>query len=103
MLTSTEPDEWTVTSGEQFYLDATGSHDPDGDSLSYYWSQYREAGDYPAAIDFRPFAQNLKRLPVTAPQVDSPVAVHFVLQVTDKGTPPLTRYRRVIVHIRPRS
>lgn len=97
------PDELTVTSGEQFYLDATGSHDPDGDSLSFYWFQYREAGDYHGNVDFRPFAQNLKRLPVTAPKVDAPVTVHFILKVTDKGTPALTRYRRVIVHLRPAS
>ena len=96
------PAEFTVTSGEEFVLDATGSHDPDGDSLSYYWYQYREAGDKDVAVDFTPFAQNLKRLPVTAPQVSHPSTIHFILEVTDKGTPRLTRYKRVIVHIRPR-
>ena len=95
------PGELTVTSGQQFVLDATGSHDPDSDSLSYYWFQYPEAGDFPANIDFKPFAQNLKRLPVTAPEVTSPVTIHFILKLTDKGTPPLTRYRRVIVHVQP--
>jgi len=97
----TGPSELTVTGGQQFYMDATGSSDPDGDSLSYYWFQYGEAGDYKGAIDFKPFAQNLIREPVTAPRVDSPVTIHFILKVTDKGTPPLTRYKRVIVHVRP--
>lgn len=96
------PHEFTVTSGQRFYLDATGSHDPDGDSLSYYWFQYKEAGTYKGTINFKPFAQNLIRLPVTAPEVSSPVTVQFILEVTDKGTPPLTRYERVIVHVRPR-
>jgi len=40
-------------------------------------------------------------LPVTAPVVDSVQTVHFILKVTDKGTPPLTRYKRVIVTVIP--
>ena len=38
---------------------------------------------------------------VRAPQVDSPQTTHFILKVTDKGTPSLTRYKRVIVTIVP--
>jgi hypothetical protein len=48
------------------------------------------------------FAPNLKRLSVTAPHVDKPETIHFILKVTDKGTPPLTRYRRVIVEVLPK-
>jgi hypothetical protein len=95
------PEEMTVKSGQEFYLDATGSHDPDGDSLTFYWFQYPEAGDYPGVIDFKPFAQNLIRLPVIAPATDSPKTIHFILKVTDKGEPALTRYRRVLVHVLP--
>jgi hypothetical protein len=40
-------------------------------------------------------------LPVTAPKVDKPETLHFILQVTDKGTPSLTRYKRVIVTVEP--
>lgn len=29
--------------------------------------------------------------------------VHFILAVTDRGTPPLTRYRRVVVTIAPKA
>lgn len=99
----TTPWEFTVKAGESFYLDATGSHDPDGDSLSYYWFQYEEASHSSLTIDFRPFAQNLIRLPGTAPAVTSSTTVHFILKVSDKGTPPLTRYARVIVHVLPSS
>ncbi len=37
-------DRLTVKSGEKFSLNAKGTTDPDGDSMSYYWFQYPEAG-----------------------------------------------------------
>jgi len=95
------PGRLTVHEGESFDLDATGSSDPDGDSLSYLWIQYPEAGTYPGRVNLG-FAPNLKRLSVTAPHVDKPETIHFILKVTDKGTPPLTRYRRVIVEVLPK-
>ncbi|HEV9036154.1 MAG TPA: nucleoside hydrolase-like domain-containing protein [Puia sp.] len=92
----------TVKSGQVFHLSAAGTTDPDGDSMSYLWSQYPEAGSYKGIVSFRPYAANLYDLPVTAPQVDSVCTIHFILAVTDKGTPPLTRYRRVIVTVVPK-
>lgn len=86
------PDKLTVTSGELFHLSAAGTTDPDGDSMSYLWFQYPEAGTYPGLVSFRPYAANLYDLPVTAPPVDKPQTIHFILRVTDKGTPALSRY-----------
>lgn len=96
------PDSFSVKSGELFYLDADGTYDPDGDSMSYLWYQYKEAGTYPGSISFKPYASNLYNLPVTAPQVNTPQTIHFILQVTDKGTPALTRYKRVIITVLPK-
>lgn len=97
-----QPPEFTVKSGEIFKLDADGSYDPDGDGLSYWWFQYPEAGTYKGIVNFRPFADNLYNVhTIRAPQVESPQTVHFILKVTDKGTPALSRYRRVIVTIEP--
>ena len=95
-------DHLTVKSGEQFHLNADGTTDPDGDSMSYLWFQYKEAGTYKGNVSFRPYSPNLYDLPVTAPDVDSQQTVHFILKVTDKGTPSLTRYKRVIVTITPK-
>lgn len=95
------PDRLTVKSGELFHLSAAGTTDPDGDSMSYLWFQYPEAGSYPGLVSFRPYAANLYDLPVTAPMVDKPQTIHFILKVTDKGTPALTRYKRVIVTVTP--
>ena len=94
-------DSLTVRSGESFDLNADGSYDPDGDSMSYLWFQYKEAGTFPDNVSFRPYAPNLYRLPVTAPVVAKPQTIHFILQLKDKGTPALTRYRRVIVTVLP--
>jgi len=93
------PEAFTVRSGEQFRLGAHAT-DPDGDSLSFYWFQYPEAGSYkkPVAISV---AENLSQIDLVAPKVDKPETVHFVLRVTDKGSPPLSRYKRVIVTITP--
>ncbi|HYC87160.1 MAG TPA: nucleoside hydrolase-like domain-containing protein [Chryseosolibacter sp.] len=94
-------EKFTVKSGQQFYLNADGTTDPDGDSMSYWWFQYREAGTYKGNVSFRPYSPNLYSLPVTAPVVDGPKTIHFILKVTDKGTPALTRYKRVIVTVTP--
>lgn len=96
------PDQFTVKSGEIFKLDADGSYDPDGDALSYLWFQYPEAGTFNGNISFGMLAENLYNVhTIKAPLVDSPQTVHFILKVTDKGTPALLRYRRVIVTIVP--
>jgi hypothetical protein len=94
-------DHLTVKSGEQFRLSAAGTSDPDGDSMSYLWFQYREAGTYNGTVSFRPYSPNLYEIPVTAPAVESVQTVHFILKVTDKGSPALTRYKRVIVTVTP--
>ena len=95
-------DEVEVKSGEGFYLNAAGTTDPDGDSLSYYWFHYKEAGTYSGTVSFAPYAQNMYRVKFTAPEVSKKETLHFILKVTDKGTPALTRYKRVIVTVLPK-
>ncbi len=95
-------DHLTVKSGQEFRLSAAGTTDPDGDSMSYLWFQYPEAGTYKGIVSFRPYSPNLYEIPVTAPVVDSMQTIHFILKVTDKGTPPLARYKRVIVTVMPK-
>jgi hypothetical protein len=90
----------TVKSGQHFQLDASGSTDPDGDSLSFYWFPYPEAGTYKGAVPING-AQNLARIPLVAPKVEQAATVHFIVKVTDRGRPALTRYQRVIVTIQP--
>ncbi len=90
----------TVKSGEGFFLDATGSHDPDGDNLSYLWFPYPEIGSLGKRVDIA-YAENLVKVYVVAPAVDKKETTQFILKVTDKGEPPLSRYRRVMVTIEP--
>jgi hypothetical protein len=92
------PDRITVKSGAEFTLDAYGSRDPDGDSISYLWFHYPEAGTYKELV-VSGGAENADRFTVTAPKVAREVTLHFVLRVTDKGSPALSRYKRVIVTV----
>lgn len=94
------PEQITVQSGEGFGLDASGTTDPDGDNLSYLWFHYPEAGSYKKWIHIDS-AENARGVWVIAPEVDKQETAHFILRVTDKGTPPLSRYKRVFVNIMP--
>ena len=93
-------EEITVKSGESFSLDASGTTDPDGDNLSYLWFNYPEAGSYKKLIDIVG-AEDLYRVMVRFPNVEKKETAHFILKVTDKGKPALSRYKRVIVNIIP--
>lgn len=93
----------TAKSGERVNLSAAGSTDPDGDTLSYDWFHYREPGSFvsggsrPLAID----EADKIEAHFIAPKVTKPETIHIVLEVTDQGTPPLTRYQRAIIRLEP--
>jgi len=100
----------TLTSCEQrtLTLSAAGTRDPDGNELTYHWWQYREAtgGVNPQELNITaadgPEAKVV--IPVTAKptyNLDTPLEMlyHVVLSVTDNGSPPLTRYRRVLLSV----
>lgn len=86
-------------SGETIVLDASGSTDPDGQRLRFEWIHYPEPGGdgREVKIDNSQSSRATARLPDTK----TSATIHFVLIATDTGTPPLTRYARVIVNARP--
>jgi hypothetical protein len=81
--------------GQQVSLSAKGSSDPDGDALQYRWIHYPEAGTYRNEVSLEGAETETCRL--TVPGDAGGKTIHMILQVTDAGTPALTRYRRAIV------
>jgi cellulose-binding protein len=94
-----QPNRLTVKSGTGFGLGARGT-DPDGDSLSYFWFIYAEAGSYKGTVKIDG-AENSGSAWVIAPQVEKSETVHIILRVMDRGSPPLTRYQRTVVTVMP--
>lgn len=94
------PERMTVNSGDGFVLDAFDTSDPDGDSFSFLWFHYPEAGTYPGVIPVQG-AENVYKAFIIAPEVEERVTAHFILKVTDHGKPALTSYKRVIVTLEP--
>jgi len=93
------PEQITVKSGENFTLDAFETYDPDDDNFSFLWFNYPEAGSYKQPIKVNG-AENIYKVHFTAPIVDKEETGHFILKVSDKGEPQLSRYKRVIVTIK---
>ena len=88
-----------VKGGDTVLLNAEGSLDPDKDLLSYKWFHYREPGTYVGEIEL---AQPKEvKTSFIAPTVKEPETIHIILEVTDDGVPPLTRYQRVIITVLP--
>jgi hypothetical protein len=98
--------------GKPVVLDASQSHDPDGQSIRYHWFHYAEAGsadgnlaavtisgaDTPRAIVTPTAACRPQWLPMPGRCAGIGTA-HIILAVTDDGSPRLTSYRRIILHV----
>ena len=85
--------------GEVLTFDASGSTDPDGDALDFYWECYREAGTYAGRLRLEGVDRSVCTM--VAPEVEKQETIHLVLTVTDDGDPPLKRYQRVVVPVNP--
>lgn len=94
-------DSLTIKSGESFGLDASNSVDPDGDSLSFLWFPYLEAGSYQENFELSQ-PENAHTANAVAPEVDKKETIHIILKVTDKGEPSLSRYKRIIIEVLPK-
>lgn len=100
------PNYLTAKQGEKIHLSAKGSIDPDGDDLSYRWFYYPEAGSFTIshattaeAIPIHNADQEEAWFIVPTKNVFKTGTIHIILAVTDKGTPPLTRYQRIIINV----
>ena len=114
--------------GRARVLDAAANADPDGNALRYTWFFYPEAGTgipgHPVAVRsaafrrHRPARGNIPSAPTGGPPQPRPRVTiegastaratvtprvagvaHVILAVEDNGSPTLTSYRRVILHV----
>lgn len=72
--------------------------DPDKNALAVKWWQWKAAGTYPGQVTItNPTALTASvQVPMDAKEGQT---IHLVLEVTDNGVPPLTRYQRVVVTV----
>lgn len=107
----------SAEAGSTIKIDASGTYDPDGDSMTFKWWHYRD----PSATQWQTFLEveeckiekkdhEGKVVEVTLPPPEKccvellsrePIkkgqAMHIILEVSDSGSPSLTSYRRIVI------
>ncbi len=86
----------STKAGETIPLSADGTSDPDGDALTCSWWTYSGPSTYPEPVSIAGADQPEAQLRVPA-DIQPGQTIHVICEITDDGSPPLTRYRRVIV------
>jgi Protein of unknown function (DUF1593). len=94
---SVETNQITAKAGGKIILKGSAT-DPDKNQLAYGWWQYAEAGTYPKTVDIQDKDKPVATVSIPADAVKGQT-LHFILEVTDNGTPQLTRFQRIVVQI----
>jgi len=81
--------------GSTVTLNAAGTSDPDGDSLSHKWWYYREPSTFSDDVTIND--ADAQKATFVVPYDSKDNEYHIILTVQDNGSPNLFAYRRVIV------
>ncbi len=84
--------------GAKIKLSAKGSYDPDGDNLTYRWWHYAEAGTYKGTVCIE-HADDKKAIVNVPDNATEGSEIHIICEVTDNGSPRLTRYSRTVITV----
>ena len=88
----------TAAPGEMRMFSAADSYDPDGDTLSFQWDFYPEAGTFPEMPEI--IGNGKSEVIIRIPETDAEGTAHLILSVSDHGSPSLTRYHRFLITIK---
>jgi len=81
--------------GDVMTLDASGSTDPDGNDLTFQWSIYPTDHDVAAKVAIEGRNRTIARVAVAHELAGKTISI--LLSVSDRGSPTLTRYGRVLI------
>jgi hypothetical protein len=84
-------------SGSSLLFDASESKDPDGNQLDYKWFVYNEPSTYKSSITLED--SSASKCKILIPSDASGKTIHLILEITDKGFPALTVYRRIVISV----
>lgn len=87
----------TAEPGSKVELSAIGSSDPDGNSLLYNWTFYKEASSFSGYVTIQNYTTATPT--VSIPTNANGTELHIVLELRDSGSPTLYAYRRVIIEV----
>jgi len=85
-----------IKAGEQLFVDAGSSTDPDNNKINFKWWIYEEASSSAATLHF----QEKGKVKVHTSELSPEGNIHLILEVQDEGIPVLTSYRRVIIQVK---
>lgn len=86
-----------VKAGRDMEFDASASYDPDGNPLDFRWEIYAEPSTYKGKVNMENGDSPKCRIHI--PAEASGKSLHVILSLTDRGTPALTAYKRIVVQV----
>jgi len=89
----------SARAGETVRLDGSAS-DPDGNALAAKWWRWKDVDTYPGDVTLASPTSLAASFQVPS-DAKPGQTIQLVLEATDDGTPPLTRYQRVVVTVAP--